>query len=177
MTNCHDAAFCHWSLVILPPGVIAHWQPLPTPANSSCERPSPAAGIGEDPRWYKHAVIYQLQVRTFYDGNGDGIGEFLGLIRKLDYLQELGVTAIWLLPFYPSPMKDGGYDITDFKAIHPDYGTLKDFRAVLHEAHRRGLRVMAEMVLNHTSDQHPWFQRARQASAGSRWAQLLCVER
>lgn len=139
------------------------------PSQLVLRAPSPAAGIGEDPRWYKHAVIYQLQVRTFYDGNGDGIGEFLGLIRKLDYLQELGVTAIWLLPFYPSPMKDGGYDITDFKAIHPDYGTLKDFRAVLHEAHRRGLRVMAEMVLNHTSDQHPWFQRARQASAGSRW--------
>jgi maltose alpha-D-glucosyltransferase/alpha-amylase len=113
------------------------------------------------PLWYKDAIVYQIHVRTFYDGNGDGVGDFQGLIQKLDYIQNLGVTAIWLLPFYPSPLKDDGYDISDYSSIHPSYGTLDDFRAFLQEAHRRGLRVITEAVVNHTSDQHPWFQESR----------------
>jgi maltose alpha-D-glucosyltransferase/alpha-amylase len=113
------------------------------------------------PLWYRDAIIYQLHVRTFYDSTGDGIGDFQGLIRKLDYIQDLGVTAIWLLPFYPSPLRDDGYDIADYTSINPSYGTLEDFRMFLQEAHRRGLNVITEAVLNHTSDQHPWFQEAR----------------
>jgi maltose alpha-D-glucosyltransferase / alpha-amylase len=120
-----------------------------------------------DTLWYKTAIVYQLHVRSFCDSNGDGIGDFRGLTEKLDYLQDLGVTAIWLLPFYPSPLKDDGYDISDYRNVHPDYGTLSDFREFLREAHRRGLRVITELVLNHTSDQHPWFQRARRAPPGS----------
>ncbi|HEY8489296.1 MAG TPA: maltose alpha-D-glucosyltransferase [Thermaerobacter sp.] len=119
--------------------------------------------------WYKDAVIYELHVRTFADGNGDGIGDFRGLTAKLDYLQELGVTALWLLPFYPSPLADDGYDIADYTAVHPAYGTLAEFRRFLNEAHRRGIRVIADLVLNHTSRQHRWFQRARRARPGSRW--------
>jgi len=119
--------------------------------------------------WYQDAVVYQLSVRAFCDANGDGVGDFTGLIRKLDYLQDLGATTLWLLPFYPSPMKDDGYDISGFKGVHPDYGTLGDFKRLLREAHRRGMRVVTELVLNHTSDQHPWFQRARRSSPGSRW--------
>ncbi|MFO7874318.1 MAG: maltose alpha-D-glucosyltransferase [Bacteroidales bacterium] len=117
--------------------------------------------------WYKDAIIYQLHVRSFYDSTGDGIGDFKGLIRKLDYIQSLGVNTIWLLPFYPSPLKDGGYDIADFTGIHQDYGTLADFRRFVTEAHKRGLRIIAELVLNHTSKDHKWFQRARQAKPGS----------
>ena len=117
--------------------------------------------------WYKEAVIYELHVRAFHDGNGDGIGDFKGLIEKLDYLQGLGVTAVWLLPFYPSPLRDDGYDISDYRQVHPSYGTLRDFRLFLREAHRRGIRVITELVLAHTSDAHPWFQRARRASPGS----------
>jgi maltose alpha-D-glucosyltransferase/alpha-amylase len=120
-----------------------------------------------DPLWYKDAVIYELHVRAFYDSDGDGIGDFPGLTEKLDYLQDLGVTAIWLLPFYPSPFKDDGYDVSDYTGVHPTYGTLRDFRVLLREANYRGLRVITELVLNHTSDQHPWFQRARRAEAGS----------
>src|SRR5213594_4299061 len=123
--------------------------------------------LDDSPLWYKDAVIYELHVRAFADGNGDGIGDFKGLKSKLDYLQDLGVTALWLLPFYPSPLRDDGYDIADYANIHPTYGTLPDFRLFLKEAHRRGLRVITEMVLNHTSDQHPWFQRARVAAPGS----------
>jgi maltose alpha-D-glucosyltransferase/alpha-amylase len=119
--------------------------------------------------WYKDAVIYELHVRAFYDSDGDGIGDFRGLTARLDYLQDLGVTALWLLPFYPSPLRDDGYDIADYTSVHPNYGTLRDFKAFLAEAHRRGLKVITELVLNHTSDQHPWFQRARRAPAGSRW--------
>ncbi len=119
--------------------------------------------------WYKDAIIYEVHVRAFYDSNADGIGDFPGLISKLDYIQDLGVTAIWLLPFYPSPLKDDGYDIADYFDVHPAYGTLRDFKKFLREAHRRGLRVITELVLNHTSDQHPWFQRARRARPGSRW--------
>jgi maltose alpha-D-glucosyltransferase/alpha-amylase len=121
-----------------------------------------------DPLWYKDAIIYELHVRAFFDSDGDGVGDFRGLTEKLDYLQDLGVTAIWLLPFYPSPLKDDGYDMSDYAGVHPDYGTLRDFQTFLREAHRRGLRVITELVLNHTSDQHPWFQRSRRAPPGSR---------
>ena len=117
--------------------------------------------------WFKTAVIYQLHVRAFFDSSGDGIGDFPGLTQKLDYLQELGVTALWILPFYPSPLKDDGYDIADYADVNPAYGTLKDFRLFLREAHRRGLKVVTELVLNHTSDQHPWFQRARRSKPGT----------
>jgi maltose alpha-D-glucosyltransferase/alpha-amylase len=119
------------------------------------------------PDWYKDAILYEVHVRAFADSASDGVGDFRGLAGKLDYLQDLGVTAIWLLPFYPSPLKDDGYDIADYQGVHPSYGTLADFKYFLREAHRRGLRVITELVLNHTSDQHPWFQRARRAPAGS----------
>ncbi len=121
-----------------------------------------------DPLWYKNAVIYELHVRAFQDSDGDGVGDFKGLARRLDYLQDLGVTALWLLPFYPSPLKDDGYDIADYTNVHPDYGSLRDFRRFVEEAHRRGLRVITELVINHTSDQHPLFQKARRAPSGSR---------
>jgi len=111
--------------------------------------------------WYKDAIIYQLHVRTFCDSNGDGIGDFPGLMQKLDYLQELGVNAIWLLPFFPSPLRDDGYDISDYAAVHPAYGTLENFKAFLAAAHDRGMRIIIELVLNHTSDQHSWFQESR----------------
>lgn len=114
-----------------------------------------------DNLWYKDAVIYQLHVRTFCDSNGDGIGDFAGLTQRLDYLQELGITAIWLLPFYPSPLRDDGYDIADYTSVHPNYGTLEDFKTFLTAAHGRGIRVIIELVVNHTSDQHPWFKEAR----------------
>ncbi len=120
-----------------------------------------------DPLWYKDAVIYELHVKTFHDSDGDGMGDFRGLIGKLDYLQELGITAIWLLPFYPSPLRDDGYDIADYYDVNPNYGTLDDFRAFLNAAHERDLRVITELVINHTSDQNPWFQKSRRASAGS----------
>src|SRR5437899_2646257 len=113
------------------------------------------AALADDPVWYKDAIIYELRVRSFSDSNGDGIGDFRGLTDKLDYLQDLGVSALWLLPFYPSPLRDDGYDIADYTAINPIYGTLGDFKQFLKEAHRRGLRVITELVLNHTSDQHP----------------------
>src|ERR671911_37132 len=123
--------------------------------------------LENDPQWYKDAIIYELHVRAFADSAGDGVGDFRGLAGKIDYLQDLGVTAIWLLPFYPSPLKDDGYDIANYTDIHPSYGTLRDFQRFLDEAHRRGLRVITELVLNHTSDQHPWFQRARHSRSGS----------
>ncbi|WP_425060278.1 Glucosamine kinase [Sporomusa carbonis] len=121
------------------------------------------------PLWYKDAIIYQLHVKAFYDSNGDGIGDFRGLIEKLDYLADLGVNTLWLLPFYPSPLRDDGYDISDYKNINPLYGTMNDFRIFLHEAHARGMRLITDLVLNHTSDQHSWFKRARTSPAGSRW--------
>ncbi len=120
-----------------------------------------------DPLWFKDAVIYQLHVRAYCDGDGDGIGDFRGLITKLDYLKQLGITAVWLLPFYPSPLRDDGYDTADYMAVNPTYGTLADFQEFLNEAHSRGIRVITELVLNHTSDQHKWFQRARRAKPGS----------
>jgi len=121
-----------------------------------------------DPLWYKDAVFYELRVRSFYDSNGDGVGDFPGLTAKLDYLQSLGVTTLWLLPFYPSPMRDDGYDISNYTEVHADCGTLQEFKTFLREAHRRGLHVVTELVLNHTSDQHAWFQRARRAPVGSK---------
>jgi maltose alpha-D-glucosyltransferase/alpha-amylase len=120
-----------------------------------------------DPLWYKDAILYELHVKSFFDSDDDGIGDFAGLTAKLDYLQSLGVTALWLLPFYPSPLKDDGYDISDYRAINPTFGTLQDFRRFVREAHRRGLKVIVELVINHTSDQHPWFQRARHSPPGS----------
>jgi maltose alpha-D-glucosyltransferase / alpha-amylase len=118
-------------------------------------------------RWYKDAIIYELHIKAFRDSNGDGIGDFKGLMEKLDYLQDLGATAIWLLPFYPSPLKDDGYDIADYYSINPSFGTVEEFRELLQEAHNRNLKVITELVINHTSDQHPWFQRARLAPQGS----------
>ena len=126
-----------------------------------------AAALTDDPLWYKDAVIYELHVKAFCDSSGDGIGDFRGLIQKLDYVQDLGVNTLWLLPFYPSPLRDDGYDIADYHNVHAQYGTRKDFRDFVREAHRRGLRVITELVINHTSDQHPWFQAARRAPAGS----------
>ena len=120
-----------------------------------------------DPLWYVDAIIYEVHIRAFSDGNADGIGDFAGLTSKLDYLQELGVNTLWLLPFYVSPLRDDGYDIADYRRIHPDYGTMRDFRRFLAAAHARGLRVITELVLNHTSDQHAWFQRSREAPKGS----------
>jgi len=120
-----------------------------------------------DDLWYKDGIIYQTHVRAFYDSNGDGIGDFLGLTRKLDYLQDLGINILWLLPFNPSPLRDDGYDIANYTAVNPAYGTLSDFRSFLKAAHRRGIRVITELVINHTSDQHPWFQRSRRAKPGT----------
>ncbi|MDO8988054.1 MAG: maltose alpha-D-glucosyltransferase [Sideroxyarcus sp.] len=121
-----------------------------------------------DPLWYKDAIIYELHVKAFYDSSNDGIGDFKGLTEKLDYLQDLGVNTLWLLPFYPSPFKDDGYDISDYHNIHPDYGVLADVRNFIREAHRRNLKIITELVINHTSDQHPWFKAARSAPPGSK---------
>jgi maltose alpha-D-glucosyltransferase/alpha-amylase len=123
---------------------------------------------GNDPLWYKDAIIYELHVRSFKDSDADGVGDFIGLTEKLDYLEELGVNALWLLPFYPSPLKDDGYDISDYYNIHSAYGAMADFQAFVNEAHLRGLRVITELVINHTSDQHPWFQLARRSPPKSR---------
>ncbi|GBD84279.1 trehalose synthase/amylase TreS [bacterium BMS3Abin02] len=117
--------------------------------------------------WYKDAIVYETHIRSFRDADGNGFGDFTGLTSKLDYLCDLGITAIWLLPFYPSPLRDDGYDVSDFRSVHPRYGTLDDFRGFLDQAHRRDLRVITELIVNHTSDRHPWFQRARRAAPGS----------
>ncbi len=124
-------------------------------------------GSVADPLWYKDAIIYEVPVKSFYDSNNDGVGDFPGVMQKLDYLQDLGVTCLWLLPFFPSPLRDDGYDISDYMSVHPSYGTLEDFQRFLDAAHDRGLQVMIELVINHSSDQHPWFQRARHAPPGS----------
>ena len=129
--------------------------------------PASPAAAEDAATWYKDAIIYELHVRAFHDSNGDGVGDFPGLIEKLDYIARLGVTAIWLLPFYPSPLRDDGYDIADYYGVHPSYGRLADVRRLVKEAHARGLRVITELVCNHTSDQHPWFQRARRARPGT----------
>ena len=143
---------------------------LPAPPRRRKRHGVLAAPLAEPPpHWWLDAVIYEVHVKAFADGNGDGIGDFVGLVDRLDYLKKLGVTAIWLLPFYPSPLRDDGYDIADYYGVHPSYGTLKDFVRFLEEAHRREIRVITELVLNHTSDQHPWFQRARRAPGRSRW--------
>jgi maltose alpha-D-glucosyltransferase/alpha-amylase len=129
---------------------------------------APRTGINaDDALWYKDAVIYQVNVKSFYDSNDDGIGDFKGLTSKLEYIRDLGVNTIWLMPFYPSPLKDDGYDIADYQNVHPQFGALDDFRIMLREAHRLGLKVVTELIINHTSDQHPWFQAARNAPAGS----------
>ncbi|HPK02455.1 MAG TPA: maltose alpha-D-glucosyltransferase [Candidatus Sumerlaeota bacterium] len=127
----------------------------------------PPIELDHDPQWYKDAIIYELHVRAFHDSDGDGYGDFRGLAQKLDYVSDLGVTAIWLLPFYPSPLRDDGYDIANYMDVHPRYGNLRDFKTLLAEAEKRGIRIISELVLNHTSDLHPWFQRARQAPPGS----------
>ncbi|MEX1297282.1 MAG: alpha-amylase family glycosyl hydrolase, partial [Candidatus Limnocylindrales bacterium] len=138
-----------------------------TSGRSGRARERLATSIPGDPLWYKDAVIYELHVRAFRDSDGSGMGDFRGLTSKLDYLADLGVTALWLLPFYPSPGRDDGYDIADYGRVNPDYGTLRDVRTFIREAHKRELRVITELVFNHTSDQHPWFQRARKAPPGS----------
>jgi maltose alpha-D-glucosyltransferase/alpha-amylase len=125
------------------------------------------AAPADDPLWYKDAVIYQLHVKAFFDSNGDGLGDFRGLTEKLDYVRDLGVNTLWLLPFYPSPLKDDGYDVADYREVHPHYGTTEDFRRFVEEAHKRNLRVITELIVNHTSDAHPWFQAARRAPKGS----------
>jgi maltose alpha-D-glucosyltransferase / alpha-amylase len=124
--------------------------------------------LNRDVLWYKDAIIYQVHVRTFQDSNGDGIGDFQGLEQKLDYLQALGTNALWLMPFFPSPLRDDGYDIADYNGVHSSYGTLEDFRKLLEAAHERGIRIIIEMVLNHTSDQHPWFQESRSSQDNPR---------
>ncbi len=136
--------------------------------NVALARPRPARiAVTEDPLWYKDAIIYQLHVKSFFDSNNDGVGDFAGLLSKLDYIAELGVSAIWLLPFYPSPLLDDGYDIADYRGVNPEYGTLHDVKRFIQETHKRGIRVITELVVNHTSIQHPWFQRARRAKPGS----------
>jgi maltose alpha-D-glucosyltransferase/alpha-amylase len=131
------------------------------------KKQEPKIAAAEDPLWYKDAVIYQVHIKAFFDSNNDGVGDFRGLIEKLDYIAELGVNAIWLLPFYPSPRRDDGYDISDYRDVHPEYGTIADVRKFIHEAHKRDIRVITELVINHTSDQHHWFQKAREAKPGS----------
>ena len=129
--------------------------------------PMKMSSSARDPLWYKDAIIYETHVKAFFDRNDDGIGDFPGLLEKLDYIENLGVTCIWLLPFFPSPLRDDGYDISDYLSVHPQYGTTEDFQKFLDAAHERGLQVLIELVVNHTSDQHPWFQRARRMPAGS----------
>ncbi|MGF6753191.1 maltose alpha-D-glucosyltransferase [Paraburkholderia sp. GAS42] len=138
----------------------------PAPHRAGARRGKPST-LSDDPLWYKDAIIYQVHIKSFFDANNDGVGDFPGLIAKLDYIAELGVDAIWLLPFYPSPRRDDGYDIADYRNVHPDYGNLSDVKHFIQEAHARGIRVITELVINHTSDQHPWFQRARRAKPGS----------
>jgi maltose alpha-D-glucosyltransferase/alpha-amylase len=139
-----------------------------TPAIVTAERAMSAPSVGlDDPLWYKDAIIYEAHVRSFFDSNNDGLGDLQGLTLKLDYLHSLGITCLWLLPFFPSPLRDDGYDISDYLNIHPQYGTLEDFKTLVREAHARHINMLIELVVNHTSDQHPWFQRARHAPPGS----------
>ena len=129
--------------------------------------PAPVTAAADDPLWYMDAIIYQLHVKAFADSNGDGIGDFAGLTAKLDYIRDLGVNTVWVMPFYPSPLRDDGYDVADYENVYEPYGTREDFKRFLDEAHARGLRVVTELIINHTSDQHPWFQAARRAPKGS----------
>ena len=140
---------------------------LPVAAQPAMDLEQSDIDIANDPLWYRDAVIYQLNVKAFFDSNGDGVGDFQGVTSKLDYVRDLGVNTIWLMPFYPSPLRDDGYDISHYDDVHPQYGSLDDFREMLGEAHKRGLKVITELVINHTSDAHPWFQAARKAPAGS----------
>jgi maltose alpha-D-glucosyltransferase/alpha-amylase len=133
----------------------------PDPKETHAERPASGNWFEAQPLWFKTAVFYEIHIRGFYDGNGDGSGDFRGLTEKLDYLQWLGIDCIWLLPFYKSPLRDGGYDIADYGAVHPDYGSVEDVRAFIEAAHQRGIRVIADLVMNHTSSDHEWFQQAR----------------
>ncbi|HYC35869.1 MAG TPA: maltose alpha-D-glucosyltransferase [Usitatibacter sp.] len=135
-----------------------------TVASAAAALPTAAA---DDPLWYMDAIIYQLHVKAFFDSNGDGIGDFAGLTEKLDYIRDLGVNTVWVMPFYPSPLRDDGYDVSNYEDVHPPYGTRRDFRRFVDEAHARGLRVITELIVNHTSDEHPWFQAARRAPKGS----------
>ncbi|MGE5539710.1 MAG: maltose alpha-D-glucosyltransferase [Gemmatimonas sp.] len=135
----------------------------------SAPKPNAEAIDRTDRLWFKDAVIYQAHVKAFFDCNNDGVGDFKGFVQKLDYVKDMGVTAIWLLPFYPSPLRDDGYDISDYRDVHPAYGTIRDFREFIKECHKRGIRVITELVINHTSDEHPWFQRARRAKPRSRY--------
>jgi hypothetical protein len=141
--------------------------------------PSPelARLLAAEQLWYKDAIIYQLHVKSFFDANDDGIGDFPGLLSKLDYIADLGVNVIWLLPFYPSPRRDDGYDIAEYTGVHPEYGNLADVKKLIAAAHKRGMRVITELVINHTSDQHPWFQRAPPRQARHGRAQLLRLVR
>ncbi|HEX6887135.1 MAG TPA: maltose alpha-D-glucosyltransferase [Candidatus Nanopelagicales bacterium] len=145
---------------------MASWTPAPTSGFATSALASRSIGAVVDPSapWYRQAVVYELFVRGFHDANGDGIGDLRGITEKLDYLQWLGIDCIWLLPFFPSPMRDGGYDVSDLVGVHPDFGTLDDAVTLIDEAHRRGIRVIADMVVNHTSDQHPWFQESRSSA-------------
>src|SRR6266436_4256746 len=126
----------------------------------------PGHWFERNPLWFKTAIFYEIHIRGFFDGNDDGSGDFRGLIEKLDYLQWLGVDCVWLLPMYQSPLRDGGYDISNFFALHPDYGTVDDFKEFVEQAHQRGIRVIADLVMNHTSADHPWFQESRAEPAG-----------
>ena len=139
----------------------------PRPQDAALPEPTPGVApdnpqidTTHDPLWYRDAVIYQLNVKALFDSNNDGYGDFKGVTAKLDYVKDLGVNTIWLMPFYPSPLRDDGYDIADYESVHPQYGTLADFKEMLDAAHARGLRVITELVINHTSSDHPWFQRA-----------------
>ena len=134
------------------------------------ERATTTNAVSPGEGWFQDAIFYEAPVKSFFDASGDGVGDLRGLTQKLDYIHDLGVTCIWLLPFFPSPLHDDGYDVTDYRAVHAAYGTIEDFRIFLSEAHRRGLRVAAEMVINHTSDEHPWFQAARDAPPGTSFA-------
>ena len=140
--------------------------PPPPPPSEPIAGPAPLPSVAEDPQWYRRAVFYEVLLHSFADADGDGSGDFQGLISKLDYLKWLGVDALWIPPFFPSPMADGGYDISDYTGIDPRYGTTDDFRELVIESHARGMRIVVDMVLNHTSDQHPWFQASRQDPAG-----------
>ena len=128
----------------------------------------PGSWFESTPLWFKTAVFYEIHLRGFFDGNGDGSGDFRGLTEKLDYLQWLGVDCIWLLPMYASPLRDGGYDVADYEQVHPDYGSMDDVRAFIESAHQRGIRVIAVLVMNHTSSDHQWFQDARSDQNGKR---------
>jgi hypothetical protein len=147
---------------------------MSTPTRDTSHAGAEPLPVAADANWHKDAIIYQVHVKSFRDANRDGYGDFLGLIEKLDYIQALGVDAIWLLPFYPSPLKDDGYDIASYESIHPTYGTIDDFKRFLDAAHERGMKVITELVINHTSDQHPWFQAARRAPRARPSATTTC---